>query len=761
MLSFLKKKLPLSQTLAKQTQKGTSLFPSNKYPKGSLVNISSFYFAEDIEKWRNIGISAHIDSGKTTFTERVLFYSGKIDEIHEVKGSDGVGATMDFMELEREKGITIQSAATHLTWKDHTINLIDTPGHVDFTIEVERALRVLDGAVLIVCGVSGVQAQTYTVFKQMERYQVPRIIFINKLDRMGANAYQALDGIKKKLGINAELIMLPIGEDSEFVGVVDLIYEKAIYFEGPSGQTLTVKPIPENMIKLAKERRQLMVEKVCEVDEVLMDKFINEEPISPEELKTSIRRLTIERKFSPVFVGSAYKNKGVQLALDGVLDYLPNPTEVENKAFQKRRDPETNELVEMEINLSNREDDQFVCLAFKLDENKYGQLTFCRAYQGKLKRGDVIYNVRESKKVKVSRLVRMHANKMEEIAETQAGDIFAIFGLECSSGTTFIKDEKEGSISLSSMHVPDPVMSVSVKLKNRAQNDRLQKALKKFAREDPTFTYTIEAESEELVISGMGELHLQIYAERLKREYEVDIELGAPTVNYRETVTSKIKYHYLHKKQTGGAGQYARISGYMEPIFDVQNQEQNQEGEKKRSDIFVNEFKNKIIGTAVPNEYIVAVERQFYDSCNKGPLTGYPIINSRFVLEDGETHVVDSSGNAFATAVKYALTQIFQNPAATLLEPIMKVEITVPAETYQPVMNSITKRKGTIYNTEIKSEFFIMEANVPLAQMFGFASELRGFTQGQGEFSMEYLTHEAVPQGEIAEIVKKVKANRR
>ena len=759
MLSFLKTQNPLMRGLKAATKSSTLASPMFNPVRRSLMHIPAFFFSAEIEKVRNIGISAHIDSGKTTFSERVLFYSGKIDQIHEVKGSDGVGATMDFMELEREKGITIQSAATHLSWKDYTINLIDTPGHVDFTIEVERALRVLDGAVLIVCGVSGVQAQTYTVFKQMERYQVPRIIFINKLDRMGANAYLTLESIQKKLNINAELIQLPIGEDSKFTGVVDLIKMKAISFEGPNGQDLVERDIPDSMTEIANKRRQILLEKVSEVDEILMEKFINEEPISNDDLKQAIRRMTIQRKFAPVFMGSAYKNKGVQLALDGVLDYLPAPKDVENKAFVKRRDAETGEIVEKEINLTNKADDQFVALAFKLDENRYGQLTFCRAYQGRLKRGDVIYNVPENKKVKVSRLVRMHANKMEEINETEAGDIFAIFGLECSSGTTFIKDEKEGVISLSSMHVPDAVMSVSVKMKNRAHNDKLQKALKKFAREDPTFNYTIEAESEELVISGMGELHLQIYAERLKREYEVDIELGAPTVNYRETVTAKINYSYLHKKQTGGAGQYARIIGYMEPIYDINDQEQSEEGQKKRSDIFVNEFKNKIIGTAVPNEYIVAVEKQFYDSCNKGPLTGYPIINCRFVLEDGETHVVDSSGNAFATATKYALTQVFQNPAATLLEPIMKVEITVPVDTYQPVMNSITKRKGTIFNTEIKGEYFVMEANVPLAQMFGFSSELRGFTQGQGEFSMEYLTHEAVPAGEIADIVKKVKAN--
>ena len=379
-----------------------------------------------MDKIRNIGISAHIDSGKTTFTERVLFYSGRIDSIHEVKGSDGVGATMDFMELEREKGITIQSAATHLEWKDHTINLIDTPGHVDFTIEVERALRVLDGAVLIVCGVSNVQAQTYTVFKQMQRYEVPRIIFVNKLDRMGASAYQALESVQTKLGIKTELIQLPIGEDSEFRGVVDLITEKAIYFEGDSGQSLVEREIPDDMKELTKKKRQILLEQVSELDESLMEKFINEEPITPEELRTAIRRLTISRAFSPMLVGSAYKNKGVQLALNAVLDFLPNPTEVENKAFEKKRNPVTNTYDEEEVLLTSKPEDQFVCLAFKLDENRFGQLTFCRAYQGKLRKGEMLFNVRDNKRVKVSRLIRMHANKMEDINETEAGDIFAI-----------------------------------------------------------------------------------------------------------------------------------------------------------------------------------------------------------------------------------------------------------------------------------------------------------------------------------------------
>ena len=412
---------------------GSLLSKSKQWSYKSLLrsvdSLNTFFSTTDLNKYRNIGISAHIDSGKTTFTERVLYYSGKISQIHEVKGSDGVGATMDFMELEKEKGITIQSAATCLSWKGYTLNLIDTPGHVDFTIEVERALRVLDGAVLIVCGVAGVQAQTFTVFKQMERYSVPRIIFINKLDRMGANPYHALDSIHKKLNINAELIMLPVGEDSNFESVIDLVNDKMVVFSGDSGQTLLEKPIPDNYKKIFQEKKAKLIEKVAEADEQLMELYIEESPITVEALKSAIRRTTLKRTFSPCFIGSAYKNKGVQLALDGVLDYLPDPTEVENTAFVSVVNEETG-LQEEEVKpLSNNDKDQFVSLAFKLDENKFGQLTFCRAYQGKIRRGDNIYNVREGKKVKVSRLVRMHANTLEEIEEARAGDIFAIFGL--------------------------------------------------------------------------------------------------------------------------------------------------------------------------------------------------------------------------------------------------------------------------------------------------------------------------------------------
>lgn len=709
-----------------------------------------------IEKIRNIGISAHIDSGKTTFTERVLFYSGRIGAIHEVKGSDGVGATMDFMELERERGITIQSAATHLFWKDTQINLIDTPGHVDFTIEVERALRVLDGAVLIICGVAGVQAQTFTVHKQMDRYKVPRIIFVNKLDRMGASPYFALRSAKSKLGIETELIQLPIGEDSDFKGIIDLVKMRAFFFEGDSGSKLIEADIPDSHAEVANERRKILVEKIAEFDNVVLEKFLNEEKIEEAELKHAIRRATLDRKFAPMMCGSAYKNKGVQLALDAVIEYLPSPGEVEINAFERVTDKEAGKYKEVPIQLEANEKSQFVALAFKLEENKFGQLTYIRVYQGKLKRGDVIYNTRDGKRVKVSRMVKMHANAMEDISEVAAGDIFALFGVECSSGTTFIKDEKDKIINLSSMFVPDPVLSLSVRPKSKQSNDKLQKALKRFQREDPTFNFNFDAESEELQISGMGELHLQIYCERLKREYEIEVDIGAPTVNYRETVLSKVEFNYLHKKQTGGAGQFARVIGYVEPIYNITDQEVRKEG----NDIFVNQFESKLVGQNVPGEYVTAVEKQFYMSCEKGPICGYPIINCRMVFVDGETHVVDSSSNAFMTATRYAISNVFKSSSATLLEPLMKVDVSVPVEMYQPVMNALTRRKGNIFNTETQGEFFMMQAMVPLSTMFGFASELRGYTQGQGEFAMEYVTHEIVSPEEIPAIVEKVKKNR-
>ena len=623
-------------------------------------------FCLDITKIRNIGVSAHIDSGKTTFTERILYYSGKIGSIHEVKGGDGVGATMDFMELEREKGITIQSASTTVFWKDHMINVIDTPGHVDFTIEVERALRVLDGAVLLICGVGGVQAQTLTVDKQMKRYNVPRLIFINKLDRMGANPWTAISAARDRLRIKCAAIQVPIGSDSEFLGIIDLIEQKALFFEGDSGQNIKEADIPEKMKAFVKEKRAELITQLAEVDEAIEEAYIEERDPSADELHAAIRRQTIACRFSPVFMGAAYKNKGVQRCMDGILRYLPSPNEVRNEAFYRQPDG-----VEEKREIPTDRNLPFVCLAFKLDENKYGQITFCRAYQGKLKKGDVLINSRTGEKVKVSRLGKMHANHMEDIGETEAGDIFVLFGVQCASGDTFTAPAANGKISLSSMFVPNPVISLQINPKNKQQIEKMTKAFNKFTREDPTFHVDIDQESEEIIISGMGELHLQIYVERLKREFEVDCDVGKPTVNYRETLSNRIDFNYLHKKQTGGAGQFARVIGHMVPLT-------QEEGD------FMNQFENKVVGATIPNEYITAIERQFHDSCAKGPLTGYPVVNTKYVLEDGETHVVDSSSNAFSMATKQSFNYCFQQDGGVLLEPIMEVEVTVPLDSYVP-----------------------------------------------------------------------------
>jgi len=713
-----------------------TLSASFNFKQTMFNNFNFKTFALDINKLRNIGISAHIDSGKTTFTERVLFYTGRIEEIHEVKGTDKVGAKMDSMELERERGITIQSAATHCMWKDYHINVIDTPGHVDFTIEVERSLRVLDGAILLVCGSSGVQPQTLTVNRQMNRYNVPRIVFINKLDRAGANPWQALDQIRFRLGLNVAAIQIPIGIETTLKGIVDLIKMKAIFFDGPSGENIREEEIPGEMMAEANKFRSELIEKLAEIDENIQEKFLGEEQISEEELKASIRKGVISLTFFPVMMGSAIKNKGVQLALDGVLDYLPCPAEKTTMALDQKRN-------EDKIELNNDETKQFIGLAFKLEENKYGQLTYIRAYQGKLKRGDVLNHINSNKKVKIGRLVRMHSNEMEEIQDVAAGDIFAIFGIECATGDTFTDNV---AVTMESMHVPEPVMSLSIKPKKSEYISKFIKAVQRFQREDPTFRIAQNEETEELIISGMGELHLQIYAERIRREYEIDVEVGNPNVNYRESIAAKSSFNYLHKKQSGGAGQFARVIGYIEPLIsDFESENLNQ------GNIFV----DGTGGDAIPNEYIPAIEKAFHENCKRGPLTNSPVIGVKYVLEGGQTHAVDSSSLAFGLATKYSMSQGFKEAEPLLLEPLMTVEVTGPAEFQTAIMNSVAKRKGEVIEANTKNNTFIALAEVPLSNMFGYATELRSITQGIGEFSMEYKTHKPVPPYDVEKIIEK------
>eukprot|EP00301_Raphidiophrys_heterophryoidea_P027487 c9682_g1_i1.p1 GENE.c9682_g1_i1~~c9682_g1_i1.p1 ORF type:complete len:767 (-),score=208.19 c9682_g1_i1:219-2381(-) len=668
-----------------------------------------------IESTRNIGISAHIDSGKTTLTERILFYTGRIDSIHEVRGKDGVGAKMDSMELEREKGITIQAAATYTRWKDWTINIIDTPGHVDFTIEVERALRVLDGAILVLCGVAGVQSQSYTVDRQMKRYNIPRIAFVNKLDRMGSDPDRVIKQLREKLHLNACAIQVPIGLEANHSGVIDIIERKGYVFEGPSGETIREIPVPENLKSVVEEKRRIMIENLGNVDEKLGEKYIMEEELSIEEIKQAIRRATLGLKFVPVCMGSAFKNRGVQLLLDGVGAYLPQPSEVENKAL----DVTTTD--EKPIILATDAEKPFVGLAFKLEEGRFGQLTYVRVYQGRIKKSDVILNVNKDKKVKVPRLVRMHANEMEDVTHAEAGDIVALFGVECASGDTFTHGDK---IALSSMFVPEPVMSLACIPKNRADSAKFNKGISKFQREDPTFRVHTDAESSQTIISGMGELHLEIYVERLKREYQVECTVGHPQVNYRETITQRADFDYLHKKQSGGAGQYGRVIGYMEPL-----------------EMGKFEFVNETFGGSVPPEFISAVEKGFLEALEKGSLIGFPCSGVRFAITDGASHAVDSSELAFKLAAMYAFRQGFHKANPRVLEPIMAVEIAIPNEFQGAIIGHINKHRGVITNTEVDVDFTKIESDVPLREMFGYSSDLRSMTQGKGEFTMEYKTH--------------------
>ncbi|GAA94026.1 uncharacterized protein L969DRAFT_101919 [Mixia osmundae IAM 14324] len=684
---------------------------------------------------RNVGISAHIDSGKTTLTERVLFYTGRIKAIHEVRGRDAVGAKMDSMELEREKGITIQSAATFCDWSvretpvkqaqnDYKINIIDTPGHVDFTIEVERALRVLDGAVLVLCAVSGVQSQTITVDRQMRRYNVPRVTFVNKMDRAGANPWRVLTQIRQKLKLAAAAVQIPIGAENDFGGVIDIVRMRVIRNEGEKGIDIVESAeIPAELQTMAEEKRAELIENVAEVDDEVAELFLEEKPVSAEQLAAGIRRATIARKFTPVFMGSALANKGVQPLLDGVCSYLPNPSEVSSTAldYSKPAAPP--------LDLVPTGTAPLVGLAFKLEEGRYGQLTYMRVYQGSLAKGGVIVNVRTGKRVKVPRLVRMHSDEMEDINSVGAGEICAMFGVECSSGDTFT----DGSVpySMTSMFVPEPVISLAIRPQGQ-ETPNFSRALNRFQKEDPTFRVHVDNESQETIISGMGELHLDIYVERMKREYQVPCITGKPRVAFRETVTSPSEFNYVHKKQTGGAGQYAKVIGKIEPM------EMDEATGKDTA------FESRVTGGNIPSSYIPAVEKGFKDALERGNLTGHPITGCRFILEDGAFHPVDSSELAFRMAGQAAFRDAYARSNGVVLEPVMKVEVVAPVEFQGNVIGGINQRKGTILDSEVRDEEFTLEAEVSLNDMFGYASQLRGMTQGKGEFTLEYRKHAPV-----------------
>ncbi|MBN8539769.1 MAG: elongation factor G [Deltaproteobacteria bacterium] len=688
-----------------------------------------------LDKVRNFGISAHIDSGKTTLSERILFYTGRIHAIHEVRGKDGVGATMDSMDLEREKGITIQSAATFGEWKDISFNLIDTPGHVDFTVEVERSLRVLDGAILVLCGVAGVQSQSITVDRQMKRYSVPRLAFVNKLDRSGANPFRVMEGLREKLRLNAVMTQLPIGIEDTLAGVVDLVSMRAFYNEGDNGEKVIEKDIPADMIEQAKEYRQELVAKLADVDESIAEKFLMEEEPSNDEVKAAIRKATIALKFVPVFCGSAYKNRGVQKLLDGISDYLPNPTEKENTGLDLDKGEE-------KVTMITDPAKPLVAYAFKLDDGRYGQLTYMRIYQGTMKKGDFIINTSNQKKVKIPRMVRMHSSEMADIDEASAGDIVALFGVDCASGDTFT----DGSINvaMSSMFIPEAVISLAVAPKSKDAASNFSKALQKFRKEDPTFRVSRDEESNETIIAGMGELHLEIYIERMKREFNCEVIAGKPQVAYRETISRVTDFDYTHKKQTGGSGQYAKISGTIEPL-------QVEEGKDPKA----YEFEDDVVGGRIPKEFIPAVDEGFQEQMVKGPLIGFPIVGMKVTLKDGAYHDVDSSYLAFKIASMAALREVYMAAGPVALEPIMKLETVAPEEYQGSVMGGINQRRGVIQGTQTLEGSVTVTAEVPLTEMFGYSTDLRSATQGKGEFTMEFAKYSPVPRNLQDELHKK------
>ena len=681
-----------------------------------------------LEKVRNIGIIAHIDAGKTTTTERILYYTGRIHKIGEVHEG---AAEMDWMEQEKERGITITSATTTCFWRDHRINIVDTPGHVDFTIEVERSLRVLDGAVTILCSVGGVQPQTETVWRQADKYRVPRIIFVNKMDRIGADFFKVVNDVEEKLGAKPVPIQIPIGAEDEFKGVVDLITMKAIVWEEETlGAKYHYEEIPDDLRDLAEEWREKMLEALADVDEEIMMKYLEGEEITEEEIKRVLREGTIGLKFFPMLCGAAFKNKGVQPLLDAVVDYLPSPLDIPPV---KGINPKTGEEEERPASY----DAPFAALAFKILTDPYvGQLTFIRVYSGLMESGSYVYNATRDKKERLARILRMHANKREEIPVLGAGDIAAAVGLrETFTGDTLC--DPEHPILLEAMEFPEPVISIAVEPKTKADQEKLSIALQKLAKEDPSFRVSMDHETGQTIIAGMGELHLEIIIDRLKREFGVDVNVGKPQVAYRETIRKEVTSEGKFIKQTGGRGQYGHVWLKIEPL--------------ERGKGF--EFHETIKGGVVPKEYIPAVEAGVKEAMETGVVAGYPMVDIKVTLFDGSYHEVDSSELAFKIAASIAFKEGAKKANPVLLEPIMEVEVTTPEEFMGDVIGDLNRRRGRVQGMEARGNAQVIRALVPLAEMFGYATDLRSMTQGRATYIMKFSHYEEVPPNVAEQII--------
>lgn len=697
----------------------------------------------DITRLRNIGISAHIDSGKTTLTERILFYCGRIHKIREVKGGDG-GATMDHMDLERERGITITSASTRVEWEDkelctsHPINIIDTPGHVDFTVEVERSLRVLDGAILVLCAVGGVQSQSLTVDRQMRRYGVPRIAFINKMDRIGANPGKVIAAMKDKLKCNAVPLQLPMGAESAFKGVIDLVRMEAVTFEGEKGEDIIRGPIPAEYTDAADKARREMLEELSLHDDELMSLLLEEAEVSIEQVRAVIRKATIAQQITPVLMGSAYKDKGVQEALDAVVRYLPSPPERDKYAIDNSK-PIDEHGQHPKILLQDSPDAPLVCMAFKTVVESFGQLTYTRLYQGKIIKGQSYVNARTGKSVRFGRLVRMHSNDREDIDSAEAGDIIALVGVDCASGDTFTAEGM--NVSLENIFVANAVIRLSIEPKKRDDADKLSKALERFRREDPTFRVQTDEETGQTLIAGMGQLHLEIYVERIKREYKCECIVGEPRVAYRECPTKAVEFDYKHKKQSGGSGQYAHVKGILEPLPETSE--------------VPYEFSDEVTGGRIPREFIKPCDDGFEEGLKKGPLGEYEVVNVKMRLQDGSYHDVDSSEMAFKICALGCMRETLKKADVALQEPFMKLEIEVPDEYQGQITGHLSSKRGLVTGSEVNGGICVINAEAPLSSMFDYANELRSMTQGKGTFTMEFLAYRQVPRGLQGEILEK------